>query len=292
MQKLLNIIGEIVRKLGYDVYRVNKKSYSTVGYENFPKESLEKKRFYNIGAGLFRHPYWTNIDHKSDWYAEVEGENYIDFDLFSMQKLNIESDIAEAVYSSHTVEHINDAAAVNMFNEVYRILKRGCTFRFTTPNIDLYYKACKAKDYHFFYWIDYYSEPKEYKRVQARKPFNKASIQELFIYEFASHVSSLIEDCSLKKITDDELDHIFKNMNYEDALNHCTARCSLELQRKYPGYHINWWNINKATEMLQKAGFSEIYLSGYGQSLLSILRDTDLFDNTHPKVSMYIEAIK
>jgi hypothetical protein len=44
--------------------------------------------------------------------------------------------------------------------------------------------------------------------------------------------------------------------------------------------------------MLRESGFTEIYRSGYGQSFSPVMRDVDLFDNTHPKISLYMEAIK
>jgi hypothetical protein len=44
--------------------------------------------------------------------------------------------------------------------------------------------------------------------------------------------------------------------------------------------------------MLSKAGFNKIYLSGYGQSYCHVLRDVMFFDNTNPKIALYIEAIK
>jgi len=81
-------------------------------------------------------------------------------------------------------------------------------------------------------------------------------------------------------------------MEYEEALNHCISKCSLEVQKKYPGNHINWWNKDKLFRMLRMAGFENIYLSGYGQSLSPVLRNTWIFDNTHPKLSLYIEAVK
>lgn len=46
------------------------------------------------------------------------------------------------------------------------------------------------------------------------------------------------------------------------------------------------------SSMLEIAGFNKIYLSGYGQSFCPILRDVAVFDNTHPKISLYVEAIK
>ncbi len=81
-------------------------------------------------------------------------------------------------------------------------------------------------------------------------------------------------------------------MKYEDALNYCTAKCSSELQKQVPGNHINWWNKAKLIQMLQTAGFGKVYGSGYGQSSCPVLRDTIMFDDTHPKRSLYVEAEK
>lgn len=81
-------------------------------------------------------------------------------------------------------------------------------------------------------------------------------------------------------------------MDYEEALNYCCSKCSIEIQKKYPGNHINWWNKKKIFFILEKAGFKKICLSGYGQSFCPILRDISFFDNTHPKISLYVEAIK
>jgi hypothetical protein len=44
--------------------------------------------------------------------------------------------------------------------------------------------------------------------------------------------------------------------------------------------------------MLKNAGFENIYLSGYGQSFSPVLRNIYFFDNTHPKVSLNVEAFK
>ena len=44
--------------------------------------------------------------------------------------------------------------------------------------------------------------------------------------------------------------------------------------------------------MLNKAGFENVYESAYCQSKSPLLRDANLFDNTQPELSLYIEAIK
>jgi 2-methylisocitrate lyase-like PEP mutase family enzyme len=81
-------------------------------------------------------------------------------------------------------------------------------------------------------------------------------------------------------------------MSDENALNHCVNKCSRDVQSKYPGYHMNWWNPEKATRMLNAAGFSNVYQSAYGQSASPILRDVTLFDVQDPKLSLYVEAVK
>jgi|SRR5688572_27276549 len=143
------VIKKVIRSFGYDITPLKKpvKKPSTKpdhdAYKIYPKASLDKKLFYNIGAGDFSHPYWTNVDFKSDWYKANEETSLsgIHFDLMSLQPLPIDSNSAELVYSSHTVEHITDAAAQNMFNEAYRILKKNGIIRITTPNINLEYRA-------------------------------------------------------------------------------------------------------------------------------------------------------
>lgn len=81
-------------------------------------------------------------------------------------------------------------------------------------------------------------------------------------------------------------------MDYEKALNYIKDKCILEIQKKYSVDHINWWNKDKLFRMLQEAGFEEVYLSGYGQSLSPVLRNTSYFDNTCPYLSLYVEAKK
>jgi hypothetical protein len=36
----------------------------------FPKESIDQRRFYNVGAGRFSHPFWTNLDKVSEHYKD------------------------------------------------------------------------------------------------------------------------------------------------------------------------------------------------------------------------------
>lgn len=288
------LILKVANAIGYDIRRVPSKGADiAIYYKMYEKEAVENQRFYNIGAGGFRHRAWTNVDHRSDWYKDAQGNSIgIDYDLMSLAPIPVEDNTAEIVYSSHTIEHITNEAAQNMFNESHRILKKGGFFRVTTPDIDLDFRAYKENDRHYYYWIDWYSTPKAYKRACLNKPLNEASIQQILLYQFASSTCTLHIDGSPERINDEEFDRIFREMKYEEALDYCISKCSLKVQKKYPGNHISWWNKDKLLRMLSVAGFDNIYLSGYGQSHCPVLRNISIFDNTHPQISLYVEAVK
>ena len=260
----------------------------------FCSASIEDKQFYNVGAGGFYHPCWTNIDFSSDWYAAYKDniKTRLQHDLMSLQPFPIENDKAEIIYTSHTIEHINDSAAQNMFNESYRVLKKGGVFRATTPNIDIEFQAYNRNDRDYFYWIETYGIEKNWKKALYNQPLTEASTAQVFLTHFASAVSTLHADGAPERIDDKKLAELFRTLPFEDALNYCTSRCPDEIQKRYPGNHMNWWNFSKVKKMLQLAGFSNVYLSAYGQSQSPVLRDTNFFDNTHPKISLYVEAIK
>lgn len=296
-----------LKKLGYEITRTPKASaypHAHVPYNpntvdigayarNYPEKSLIERRFYNLGAGSFRHQYWTNIDLVSDWYSnQQDQENLINFDLFSLDPLPIESNCAEVVYTSHTVEHVSDAAVKNAFHEVYRILKPGGVFRITTPDTDLYFRAWKKNDVDFYYWRELFSDPQVMEKVKCKIPFNKASLAQIFLWNFASQISELSVDNTHPKLSDADLKKLFQDNSYEGALNYCTSKCTLDVQQKYPGWHMNWWNEAKARRFLEDAGFKTIYKSGYGQSASPVMCDVTLFDAQDPRNSLYMEAVK
>lgn len=286
-------VRSIANRFGVDICEYEKDGFPDLYYDLYGEETVRCKRFYNIGAGSFRHPAWTNVDHESEWYEGQQGQSVgIDWDLLSLTPIPVESDTAQAAYTSHTIEHITDAAAANLFGQMHRILKKGGFFRLTMPDVDLSYRAYRDNDRHFFYWSDRYSKKSEWERVKLSGPMNQASIQQLFLWFFASSVSTLHVDGSAYRITDEEVDRVFSQMPYEEALNYCTSKCDIEVQRKYPGNHINWWNTDKLFRMLREAGFENVYRSGYSQSHCPVMRNVGLFDRARPKMSLYVEAVK
>ena len=285
-------IDWLYQNTGWAISKVNENVRNDLSLycKLYEREDVMKRRFYNIGAGKFVHAAWTNVDYSSEWYKENKID--INFDLMLNQALPVDDETANIVYSSHTIEHIPTNSAQNMFNESFRILRTGGILRLTTPNIDLDYRACTNEDKEYFYWMGEYSEPENMARAAIGRRMCDVSLKQVFLHHFASQVSELHANPTTNKISDVEFDEIFGAMEYEDALDFCVSRCSLELQRKYPGNHINWWNRRKLFRMLETAGFRKVWLSGYGQSFAAVLRNTFYFDNTHPRVSIYVEALK
>lgn len=297
MRSMLKLIKRLAHKglerYGYQVLKKQaiNPDYKIPLYESlFDKDSLDKKRFYNIGAGGFFHPFWTNVDFYNSWYKKYASNIGIHFDLMKCEALPIESSSAEIVYTSHTIEHITDQAISNMFNEAYRILKPGGCFRITAPDVNNWYRAFQKNDRHFFDdSIAYYSSPSVMSELDIHA-MDQASLGSIFQYYFSATTSPLTKYDTKRKFSDEELIAIFVERSYSDALTYICSHCYFDPDKT--GYHINWVNAEKVVSMLREAGFSDIYVSAFGQSYSPVLRDIMLFDNTVPEWSCYVEAFK
>jgi predicted SAM-dependent methyltransferase len=291
MKKVKTTIKKILHLMGYDLMRAAKSRDVDLNlYSGYPAESIKEKRFYNIGAAGFCHPYWTNIDLDTDHYRQYQKKAFINYDLMALLPLPIDSNSAEIVYSSHTIEHVTDEAAYNMFSESYRVLKKGGCIRITCPNARLEYDAYKRNDINFWYWRKLYSEPGTWEKIY-RIPLSQASIQQVFLHHFASQISEIdVNESPAKKYSDKEITDIFLRYPMEEAFDYFTTQCKFD--PVHPGNHISWWTHEKLISFLRKAGFSGVYPSAYQQSSIAPLRDSSFFDNTHPELSLYVEAIK
>jgi SAM-dependent methyltransferase len=257
----------------------------------YGRESVEKRRFYNVSAGGhfgfgggMRHPFWTNVDVDRPWEKAEIALNTVGAGLFdaardiahdplTLKPLPLESGSAELVHSRVSVEHITDEAALTLFKEVKRVLKKGGLFRVVTPNIDLDYRAFLVGNTMHFSW--YFTD--------------SLSIEQKFLSHFAVQPSAAFPGPS-EKIADEEFRSLFKTKSFEDALDYCTSKCSVDVHRNTRQYHINWWNPKKMERMLRQAGFSSVYLSAAEQSASPVMCDEHYFDNFANKVMMYMEA--
>jgi predicted SAM-dependent methyltransferase len=244
--------------------------------KRYDADLLKTKPFYNFGAGTTYHPMWQNVDHFSEYYAgDLLNNIDIDWDIAALGPLQVGSESALAVYTSHTVEHIMDAHVTHMFKEAYRILKPSGFFRVTTPDIRLYYNAWMDKDEHF----GLYEGMRE----------DGLPFEICFLNEFATQLRGTEETWDVRA---KEVDHVFKTMRFEDALDHYTQNLDFALQQETVGQHVNWWTPEKLIGYLTDAGFKTVYRSGYRQSRCPLMRDHLTFDSTDIETSVYVEAIK
>jgi len=255
----------------------------------FGEEAVCECRFYNLGAeASFKHPAWTVINLPSEHY----GENYMDFswDLMSGEPLPIEDEKARIIFSRYTLEHVDDRSVEHFLVESYRALTRGGILRLIVPDIDIYYLAYLAKI------PDVFHRPKQDLETFPNHKFlrnpNLASFEQRFLWWFASNASELHPDGAPVRISDQDFRKAIKELSFSEAMNYCTSKCSLDVQKRYRENHINWFNADKLLQMLKDAGFANCYRSGFGQSQCPILREVNLLEARQPEIGLFVEAIK
>ena len=257
--------------------------------ELFGENAVRERRFYNIGAeASFKHPAWTVINLPSEHY----GEDYMDiaWDLMSGKPLPIEDGKARVIFSRYTLEHVDDKSVQIFIREAHRALMSGGYLRLIVPDIDIFYLAYLAKMPDVFY------RPKQDLETFPNHKFlrnpNLASFEQRFLWWFASNASELHPDGAPVRISDQDFRRAFRELSFAEAMNYCTSRCSLEVQKKYRENHINWFNADKLLRMLKEGGFSNNFRSGYGQSKCPILREVNLLESRQPEIGLFVEAIK
>lgn len=257
--------------------------------ELFGEEAVRERRFYNLGAeASFKHPAWTVINLPSEHY----GENYMDisWDLMSREPLPIEDEKARVIFSRYTLEHVDDDSVAHFLVEANRALISGGILRLIVPDIDILYLAYLAKV------PDIFNRPKQDLEMFPNEKFsqnpNRASFEQRFLWRFASNASELHPDGASVRISDQDFRKAFTELSFEEAMNYCTSRCSLEVQKKYRENHINWFNADKLLGMLKAAGFKNSYRSGFGQSRCPVLRQVKLLESRQPEIGLFVEAVK
>lgn len=288
------LIKKILRKAGLEVRLAIKKPDLNLYVKKYGSRAVDEKRFYNVGQSSFFHPAWTIVDYfrQQDGSIVLPGDYAIHYDLMSLQPLPLESASAELIYTSHTLEHVTNKAVAFFLKEAFRILKPGGIIRTVTPDIRLSYRAWRDGDTDFFFWISECYPDREWQQYNLKIPLKEASITQVFLEDFASAVSEIVAVGAEKRLSDEEVHQLFSTMKMEDALDYCIARCPEELQQRFPFHHMNWFTEKKLEAMLMEAGFKEVYASRWGQSRSAVMRNTDYFDTTAPKLSMYMEAVK
>lgn len=282
-----NAARKSLEATGFDIRR-REDPYRLAVYEKlFDADTLASKPFYNIGAANFQHPYWTSVDYDSDWYGR--NRDIVHYDLMALEPLPIEDRAAHIIYTSHTIEHVTNEAVANLFREAYRTLAPGGVLRVTTgPDAETDYRAMVAGDDDWFYWDRWYDKPETYNAM-LRAPATSVPIEERWLHHVASSLApNQIEDHP--KVTAAEVRRLFQEKGFEGALDHLTGM--VKFNPNMPGNHISWWTHKKIEQFMRDAGFTNVYRSGYRQSASPLMRQSPLFDFTHPQMSIYMEATR
>jgi SAM-dependent methyltransferase len=256
----------------------------------FPAESLRNKRFYNFGAGNWRHQYWTNVDYSSDYYAYPSSLIDINWDISLLQPIPVETGSAELVFCSHTVEHLQNHHIDHMLAEACRILKPGGIARVTCPNAELLYWAFMRQDgdvaRHYGYDVSYFDIE------------NSFTPKRMTIYMLNEIATQLVQGAGPDRLNClyqekcEEIQRIFDTMPMTEAFDHFMNCIDFEAHKLSPGNHVNWWTNEKLSAALRRAGFKHVIVSIAGASISPVMRNREVFDYMLPTSSIFVEAIK
>ena len=275
------LIGRLFRSLGYHIESIKGKDDSEL-YVEFPNESLEKKSFLNIGAGTFNHKYWTNVDYESEQYAKIQND-FVELNLIEKPRFPFDDNSIEIIYSSHTIEHIDDESVKNMLKESFRILKDDGILRITCPDAGLLLNSIKNKVDSFWNWRHEWFT----KRFDI-KP-SEIELEDFLVREISTARCRFFENV-IYPLHPEQIKEKMNDLDDDDFLQWMVEKNSFN--QNTPQYHINYWTYEKIIKMCFEAGFTDVYRSGFGQSLSTPMKNTKIFDNTHPIMSLYLEARK
>lgn len=245
------------------------KIYLTAPKKRHIRNNSNRIFYLNIGAGAsFLKKNWRVLEYSGSKYKH--NARLIDFNinLFDNLKFPIADNFVDLIYSSHTFEHLHDNNVVHILNESYRILKQRGGIRVVMPDIDLAYNAYLSNDIDFFI-----------------KNTCNAPTHTTLLEKFARYFSS-VDKNEYSNIEKD-----FKELSKNVLLDKYTNDIDYRTLNRGFGDHMNWFNEEKLFRLLASSGFRNIKLSKYKQSEFDEMR-TKEFDNTYPKNSIYVEAIK
>ena len=248
-----------------------------------------KEKLYNVGAGTWKHDFWTNIDlpPQTEAFAAVQSP-CIHHDLNKHSALPISSSSVDAFYCSHVVEHLPDDTVLYLMEESYRCLNKGGVLRIVTgPCADLDWDALIRKDEDWWYWFKDTDLSKEDYKDQ-----RLMTIHDQWLFSVATPRSPWSNSPSEIKYDNDEIIKMVEENKANPYVLLDKLTEGIKFDYSSPGNHISWWNYTKLKQFLERAGFSNVNRSAYGQSKCKFMRDLRYFDQTYPQISVYVEAVR
>jgi SAM-dependent methyltransferase len=229
----------------------------------------------NLGSGNWVFRNWKAID-------SLRGQELNETSVFEFE----DSSVLYA-YSCHFFEHINDATAQQLFDEVYRILKPGGIFRIIVPDFYKVIDKYKKNDEVWFKSCGFSSRP-EWKKYEV--PNNLQSLMLHIISNFDYNGPKGFYRGGPIGLDSKVVNEKVNNMPWDMFTEWAQTQ---HPEEKIKRQHINWWNLDKFQSMMPH--FNEVKKCEFGESKIPHVANTGLFDKEKPGrklFSLYIEATK
>ena len=250
-------------------------------------------RGLNIGGGdnpFFSSGSWDILDYVEDTYKHNRKRVRYNVDLEQDGSWPIPLMEYDMVYSSHTLEHLTDKAIEHTLSQAYEVMKYDGVIRITVPDATVIWQACKTKN-------------EDVIRNAYGVMFINTGLPYLFERSALRTFYSDIMDKWAPVVPNDQLAVKWNHLKWEEVkedLNNMSMLCFIskykkayEDMNKYGSIrgHRNWFTASRLFMLLRDAGFRDIGQSKPQKSRCDYMRD-DNFDQTWPKSSLFIEAIK
>lgn len=234
----------------------------------------------NIGAGGgWYHPDYVTLDAIKNKYIN----NSIVQDIVKNPILPFKDNSFSAVYSSHCFEHLLEKDLLFALKEIKRILKPDGVLRIVVPNIRLFFEAYDRKDMSFFSWT---KDNKYYKYDSWLRLISRSVYEPVVNY-----------------LSDEELKSFYmKSKHYRQFCRFLIDKAiELNLEEKesdnyFPDNHKNYFDEEIIKNYLNQFEFKNIEISKPRNSKYKYFQNTKLlrniFDNTRPHMSLYVECNK
>ena len=238
-----------------------------------------KRDYLNIGGGIsFHHPNFFKFDVRDDILYD-KSKGLVKFDLSKNKPMPFKNCSLSGIYTSHCLEHLTDKQVKFVLKESFRILKNKAELRIVLPDMKMMFDAFDKRD------ATYLEEFREKQSLRSNYLWGYDSWLRLMTRSFAGHI--------VDKFSDAELERMYKDLDRNQFINEILKYEEFTPSNRFiPNVHKSYWDYEKLKIILLDLGFTQVNLSKRHRSMNKIMRNRALFDNTAPKRSFYLEAIK